>query len=204
MSSAKDRVLRILKESGVAKINFSLGCLHIDSAAYDKVAQAIESGKITVMRGHDRTWATYFPEAGSIKGPHGKSEPVAAHTLVTQNTDAFDVNDRSLIVHECTHAFLDITRPPTVTQLSNELAGYFAQVLYLMASGKEPSDRDLSQLGQMMSAVANRIVEFDLHKLKGRGKVLQWTDYYDLRDMIHDVPRYSHIQSTDLAFAPGH
>jgi hypothetical protein len=192
MAVGKEDVLQVLRDPNLAKINFSLGGLRIDADACRKVAAAIQSGKIGIIQGDDPTWAAYFPEADSIKRGD-RTERIPAHSLVIQRTQAFDLNDRALIVHECTHAFLDVTCAVATTKLSSEVSGYMAQVLFLMANGQEPSDEDQTPFGEMLLAVLDRIKEFDLHRREGRGRTLKWKEYEDLRNIVQSLPKYSGV-----------
>jgi hypothetical protein len=114
--SPKQDVLEILSDPVLSKLNFFVGDVHIASRLYMKVGILIEEEDIVVERGN---------EAGKAK------YNMSGNRLITQPDPLSSHDQRGLIIHECTHAFIDIDQL-RVSRLTSEAAAYLAQVTYLL------------------------------------------------------------------------
>ena len=116
MPIEKEDILEVLSDPTLHQIRFSVGLIKINSDEYDKVADYIEAGGITIEPGTDKV-ANYYPETDTLQTRAG--EP------------PLDLNARTNALHECTHIASDINEY-NITRLRDEAAAYLAQITYLM------------------------------------------------------------------------
>ncbi len=115
MATLKTQVTSILVKPEIANIKFSLAGISIDQNSYKEVKAKIDNDKITV---------SYSDKIGQ-----------EAKYRYTANTlflgfKAIDTSDKeALVVHECTHAALDILGKSVLVKYS-EAAAFVAQCLY--------------------------------------------------------------------------
>src|SRR5262245_20304372 len=108
-------VLRVLTDPNVSKINFSVGAITIDADGYRNVASYIAAKDIKVVPGKEAV-AYYDGRLNTIETPGGNPP--------------LDVGDSAQLLHECTHAIVDIDRLDVLV-LDNEVAAYLAQLTYM-------------------------------------------------------------------------
>src|SRR6202011_5216793 len=93
--------------------------------------------------------------------------------LTTQNaTPPPDFDDRALLLHECTHAIVDVEKDD-ITQLTNEVAAYLAQHTYLLLANpnyKVPPNN--VPWFNFFNDVVALVKKFKLHQPAGRGAML--------------------------------
>ena len=124
MALDKYDVLGALSDPFVQRIDFFVESLHVRGAAYQTISDLIKGEQILVVEGTNPNGARYIPQTD---------------TLETQNVKPpADLLNRSLLIHECTHAIKDMERV-TITALSNEAAAYLAQGTYLLLSNPNQS-----------------------------------------------------------------
>jgi hypothetical protein len=93
---------------------------------------------------------------------------------------------QSAVVHECTHALLDLMKAVNFTMLTSEVAAFLSQTIYLKNMGQPLPNDD-------KDAEYNRIfVEADLLAQKwglygGNGATLNRPDFQTLRTTIQKV-----------------
>jgi len=127
----RERVVAILGLPSTMKINFSLGGQHIDASGFRRVAKAITAQQILV-------------DVGVVHAGAAVSYDYDNDTLWLPNENYGEnvLNEQILIVHECVHAFSDITKyglnpfhlNPTHYESANEALAYVAQFLFLLYS----------------------------------------------------------------------
>jgi hypothetical protein len=119
---ARDVVLAVLRDSVASHMAFKVGAMELRVGDLTAVANAIDTGKITVIHrplaGH---MAYYQP-----KNPYNRMLVGFDHLP--------GPNERALIVHEAVHASFDIRRVAQTMEQS-ELMGYVAQALYMAKFG---------------------------------------------------------------------
>ena len=204
MALRTEHVLMTLQDARLSNVDFWLGGLHINFGAYKQVADAIIANKIHVIPGDDPEWASYYSSAGVLKLKNGTEMNIRANTLVTQNATTLDDSERALLIHECTHAYVDLSYASATTSLSDEVAAYIAQVTFEMAvaKGQKPK-RDGTRFGRMYHGIGDIVRKFRLNEPAGHGATLQFRDYIHLRGLVHHMKEYHDIGWTQLSGANG-
>lgn len=116
MSALSDAVGAVLDRVETGRISFTLGAITIDSNSYKGVKTQIDAGKIKVE---------YKAKAGTNGGIYRYT----ANTLFLGFQTVDNMDREALIVHECSHAAMDIAAK-TVRVSHSEAAAYVAQCLY--------------------------------------------------------------------------
>src|SRR5215510_7800206 len=111
----KDEVLRVLRDGDLSKISFSVGAITVDAEGYRNVAAYIEAKDIKVVPGTEAL-AFYDGHSNTITTSAGNPQ--------------LDVGGSAQLLHECTHAIVDIDRLD-VLRLDDEVAAYLAQLTYM-------------------------------------------------------------------------
>ena len=114
------------RDINISRINFSFGRYKVYPTAYQKdVADAIDSGEIVIGTAVSKgAGATYILNFDSLELSHGFS-------LSTSE-------EKGLLVHECTHAHLDIQNFGSHSGHENEAVAYVAEAVFLEAAGYPP------------------------------------------------------------------
>ena len=151
---------------------------NIRPSDYTLVANAIRDGDIIV-----RTEGVPSPEAGAAYDFNYDSlELPSGFTLTSSRNKAF-------IVHECTHAILDIRNFGRFSIYENEAIAYLAEAIFLVASSQPP-------LGNSnIRSISRRIAE-DFVRRSSRS--IPSTDFSQLVTAISRHPHYessAHIRS---------
>lgn len=125
MTDLTPKVLRILNESAVRKIDFGLGGLRINGDHFAELRLAIGQGRAHVIHypGH-RYPAEYFADRDVMVL---QSDAMGERYERTHPS----MYERSFVVHEAAHAVMDMIRAKPTRQLAGEAAAYLAQALYL-------------------------------------------------------------------------
>lgn len=125
----KDEITRFLRTNAhIKQINFSFGSFKVYPSAYQKdVADAIASGEIKV-----RTKGASTAAAGASYDMNYDSlelSPVFNLSLL---------REQAFLIHECTHAHLDIQTLGTHSRHENEAVAYLAEAVFLEAARQPP------------------------------------------------------------------
>ncbi|MEM9224730.1 MAG: peptidoglycan-binding protein [Pseudomonadota bacterium] len=121
---------------------------------YDKIGQAVSDDAITVeVHPTIAAAAFYVPKAGM----DGVPTSVSANTFVVSRPLRFNLNDRSLVIHEATHAICDL-RGKTMNALFSEMLGFIAESIFAVkAMGSPKSAHKVYKLGyEIAEHVLNR------------------------------------------------
>lgn len=158
------------------KINYQLSengtTVAVNKANYLAVAQAVRERRIIVMQS---------VPAGSVAA-YDNARDILHVDFNQVKTDL----DQSAVVHECTHALLDLMNAVNFTMLTSEVAAFLSQTIYLKNLGQALPNDD-------KDAEYNRIfVEADLLAQKwglygGNGATLSRPDFQTLRTTIQKV-----------------
>jgi hypothetical protein len=177
----KKFIVDILREPAVGKIDFHLQTVQVNGSGLRDIARIIQKGDIQIyLYGGLSSEAKYFP----------KRDALAVKSM--SNELAF----KGLIVHEAVHALLDLKKASRMTVLSNEVAAYIAQVLYLLYSGEE----DFSTSPRVFQETLKLVQQYNLTK----GNVwLRWTHYQHLRTVVQQDPLYRKVSDSKLMPADG-
>jgi len=185
-------VLNTLGDSVARGMDFWAGPVHITGKSYDVIRDHIRVGNILVVEGTS-TLAEY----------DGSTD-----TLTTQiGNSPGNVHQRALILHECTHALVDLfTGGLRVTRHTGELASYVAQHVYLMRSdptwapgtGTDPWSTFYSSIVVLIKANG-------LETVAGNGKRIGIDVLEPLRLQLIALPgvRYGSYPRSELARADG-
>jgi hypothetical protein len=179
----KDQVVRILNERAVGKIDFHLQSLQICGRGLREVGGRIRRGDIEVYHyAKLKAPARYFPKRDAI----------------VVRTVGDDIASKGMIVHEAIHALLDLKKAVDTTALSDEVAAYIAQVIYLLHSGE--TEKDFSDSDRVFKETLKLVQKFNLTK----GKVwLKWPHYQHLRTVVNQDPLYHKLTDRQLMVADG-
>jgi hypothetical protein len=198
MSITKANVVDVLKNSPVlARICFHVGEITVDNVGYQKVREYIEHDQIAVVPGND---AVAFYDGN-------------ANTLITQAGKApLSDGDKAQIVHECTHAMIDI-RGIRVRRLVDEVAANLAQTVYLwmlMPVGTKIQPHGFIPLhvpghphAHMTFAMRDVMAKYELHTSRGFGARIGERDIWDLMLAITTAPEYRTIKWDEISAGRG-
>jgi hypothetical protein len=128
----KDDIVKFLRTNSILnRVNFAFSTFKVYPSAYQKdVADAIDSGEIKV-----RTKGASGPTAGaSYDMKYDSLELSPTFSIASPSDQAF-------LVHECTHAHLDIQNSGSHSGHENEAVGYLAEAVFLEAAGQPPLSR---------------------------------------------------------------
>jgi hypothetical protein len=167
----KSDIVRFLRtEPNISRLNYAFKTYKVYPSAYRKdVADAIDSEDIKLGSGVAKgAGAQYYVDLDRMELRPGFT--------VT------DWRDQAFLIHECTHAHLDIQNFGKHSGHENEAVAYLAEALYLEASGKPP-------LGpQAIRVVAHRIAR---GLLASGNYAVAPTDVTDLVTEVAADPGYS-------------
>lgn len=135
-AAATKLVLDILQDKQIGQIDFALGSISIKPTMYQKVSQAIVDKKITVTVDPKALAAN---EAGKYLSvlTIGKDTEFYDVLILGSPDRGKTVNEQfhkaRAIVHECTHAGLDLLKVPNMTHTQHEACAYVADSIFAMA-----------------------------------------------------------------------
>ena len=124
MPITKDDVIKTLKDPALGRISFSVGQIKVNAEQFRKVADCIYAGDITVKSGNESN-AFYSPVLNELTTRWGN--PPLGYA------------DRAQILHECTHAIVDINKWK-VLRLHDEVAAYLTHMTYAVISNPTPPE----------------------------------------------------------------
>lgn len=203
----KADVMATLRDPRVKNINFSVNHLVVSADGYQEVSEYIERGLIRVRAGTDRTLAFYDRAANEI--------------ITSPSSRPLDDATMANIVHECTHAWADITGIK-IRGLAEEVAAYLAEHAFywmgrpVLATALGPDvgpshpippragAAEKQQLTRLAHAhlifVINQIVvRYNLNTPAGFGVEIRERDIWDLAIVINMTPEYRTIGWNDLS-----
>jgi hypothetical protein len=135
-AAATKAVLEVLKDSAIRNVDFTLGEVSISPTMYDKVAEAITQGKITVIVAPNFLKPT---EAGRYFPVLTVNSETEFYDVLVLRTPGFgsglnaQFHGRQAVVHECTHAGLDLLKVPNMTHAQHEAVSYVADSIFLIS-----------------------------------------------------------------------
>jgi hypothetical protein len=181
MPITKQDVLDVLRDPAIRSIRFStFGGIFVNAYQYDKVADYVASGGIKVVPG-DKTLAEYDNSSDTLHTQKGE----LAHG---------DFEGRALLLHECTHAILDIDRVK-VRRLVGEAVAYLAQFTYRAlvdpSQPLPPRGSGMDADDQLTLEAMNLVNLLHLADAAGFGKEVSDADINNFADQIFDHPKYA-------------
>lgn len=194
MPITKADVLAVLNDPILGKINFSVGTLRVNAAAFRIVARYIEAGDIEVVPGTSATVAVYDRRLNHIETP-ARNPPL-------------DFTDSAQLLHECVHAISDINGGGSV--LEDEVAGYLAQTIFAQISHPTPpilasaaQVKAASPKGRMVLAMQETMRTYNLDNARGIGAKIGAIDIHRLSEAIRAMPDYAGLTETTRTAYPG-
>lgn len=176
----KDEVVKFLKsEPAMHRLNFGFPTLRVYPGAYPKVADAIDRGDIAIHR-------TQF-----------RSEPGAAYHPDTDSLDFrvfFNLRnwgDQALLIHECTHAYIDYLDLGKVSNRDNEALAYIAEAVFLEASGKPPLG--MQEIRKISHGIAKSIIQGTY-----------WVPPADIMNLTNEIAKDPGYSSTVIYVSNGY
>jgi outer membrane protein OmpA-like peptidoglycan-associated protein len=165
-------VLKTLGDPVLQRIDFSMDSMHVRGEAYQKIYDLIKDEQILVVEGKNPDKASYNADTDTIETQNTPSPP--------------DLFNRSILVHECTHAIKDMERV-TVTALGNEATAYLAQAVYLLLS--DPQVQVPPGYGHVELAI-KLARKFGLDTSPGNGIRVKYDDIIDLVRRLNSNAAY--------------
>ena len=158
--AAKDHVIRLLRGQTAGRIRFTFPAggrnLTISASHFDRVARAIENGKVAVA-------VTNAVPAGAA-AIYDADPGAHRHGRISIRPQYFGRVAEADVLHECAHAVFDLERT-AITALDEEAAAYVVGGLYSRMTGLPQSRYDSA-----IRAVARAVVT-DLLSSYQRGDV---------------------------------
>jgi hypothetical protein len=190
-------IIALLRSPFVQRIRFSAESISITGDGYGRVAAALSDGRITV---DDEVRHEVSIKGGKVHVlsiplimPHGANAMYNAdkNVLVVKPTiNLADVRDRGLVVHEMTHALIDLmhlSKSRGLHRTEGEGIAYIAQSLYKRFDGAVIS-KDL-RFGRVADRISKRIIGH------GRGMYFVSRDEMrELRDAVGQDKHYRHVR----------
>lgn len=174
-----DVLLSSANKLKIDKIHFVIEGVTVDPAGLRQIGKRILSGGIEVGRAE-----------GATKGPLGAAYTPALDKLsLSSDLDLTTVIGQAAIVHECTHALVDMRKYHT-TEVVDEMAGYIADAIFMLASHHSGTSPDAASR-QILTAAAGIVKRLDLINADGkRPTKIIFDNYKDLSAAIHAHPAY--------------
>lgn len=177
-------VLTAVGDSVLSKMDFSVDGLHIRGEAYRKIFELIRDDQILVETGDDEGLATYNSETDTLTTQKASSPP--------------DLFNKSILVHECTHAIKDMEYVK-MTAKANESAAYLAQAVYLLL--KDPNPTIPAGYGVVKTAIG-LARQFKLDSEPGSKRRISYDEIVPLVKRLDEHPGY-HSEQASISTANG-
>lgn len=155
--------------AAIQKINFMLGGLKISPEGYGEIARLIETEDIPVvslMQSDNDVVAHYDPQKNTLAL---RSSQIGAHGA------------RSWVIHECTHALVDL-QCVMASQVEHECAAFIAQTMFLLTVAPAEVAGSTDKLIQSAAWIV-----VDRKLMQGPGQTLRRADYDSLAKVVRDV-----------------
>lgn len=186
MPIAKAEVLAVLSDPRLETMHFSVGEITVSADQYRDVADYIREDDIRVIPGREPV-AYYDGRLNTLETPAGDPP--------------LNLADRAQVLHECTHAIVDINGLD-VFILNDEVAAYLAQLTYMWISSPSPFPRPIPPVGtgplmRLTISVAQVVQRYNLHNGQGFGARISEPDIVSLRRAVRAIPLYTRIRWAD-------
>jgi hypothetical protein len=169
-------VIATLNDNVTLSMFFFVGPIYVSAIGYRLVRDNIYAGDIEVLEGDPGQNLAFY---------NNKTD-----TLTTQDgTPPADLDQRALLLHECTHALIDVFNMTAVTRHIDELAAYLAQHVYMLRSNRSwtvaPNNAPWQTFFQ---SVVDLIKARHLDTVSGNNTILSITDLEPLRQQLIALP----------------
>ena len=175
----RDRVISVLRSPTTRYIDFTFSKWTFNAASFARVAHAVAVGNISISVGgnlHPGAEANYDPDSDTITLPNANY----GTTVLGQ----------AGILHECTHAFVDMENRKHSMDSASEAAGYIAYAMYLCYALDSIPDSILPY-GLIAMDIAVSLVN-------DGGGLVSLADEMKLRQAIAADPHYKKYQHMTL------
>jgi hypothetical protein len=178
----KPDVIAALNDPILSRINFSVGRIAVNASEFRNVAEYISAGDIKVS-----------PGTGNVAFYDNH-----LNELTTQGGNPLlDFTDRAQILHECTHAIVDINGLD-IPRLHGEVAAYLTQLTFMVISSPSPLrpavlPRQVSPMARLIWTFKRVILDYNLHNARGFGAIIGDMDTMQLAQAVHALPLYAGV-----------
>ncbi len=182
MPITKPNVLAVLNDPRLNGMHFSVGAITVSASEFRNVADYIKDDDIGVVPGRE-TVAYYDGHLNTIETQAGNPP--------------LNLADRAQLLHECTHAIVDINGWD-VFRLNDEVAAYLAQLAYTWMSEPRPFPSPVPPVGagplvRLMISVLQVVQQYNLHNSQGFGARISEFDIASLRNAVRAFPPYARV-----------
>ncbi|NBD96459.1 MAG: hypothetical protein GVY11_08300 [Gammaproteobacteria bacterium] len=197
----RDEIMSLLQEPIVRHIDFCLdGRLPISGEGFALVRDAIRTGRIAIISDPSLPSGVGASYAGE-----GQSNHIGVQPSLTPHELATSVQMRANVLHECSHALVDLMQAHRTTILTDEAAAYIVQLIYRLGRGQAwlrswAATHQNTADGRLFHETIRVI---DRYRLLSNTADIPSAGYGDLRLAINDHPIYSHHTPTALTTADG-
>jgi hypothetical protein len=195
--SLATEIAAILTEPLVVRINFSLSGLSITGAGFGRVKSAIAGGTIRIVTDPDLP-----PETGGKY--YASTNELGVEPSLTPRGLSSSVQMRAVMLHECSHALVDLSHASATTILTDESAAYIAQLIYRLGWGQNYlrtwARGSRTPTGRVFREAIRIIDRFELLRSAAR---LCRQDFNSLREAVRLHPLYRGTSRTALTTADG-
>jgi hypothetical protein len=178
MNSLEASVVRVLFGSGIRKIRpIQIGANRITMSQYELLGNSIKRKNKPDIK--------YYPQMSSS----GVYEPGPNTLWFKFPSTAGDLVKESVIVHEATHAILDMNSADIMIGDAEAIA-YVAQCQYYIINNNDPEKRLMDEKGE--GTLKDKVFELAMGIA---GTLLSWgtptqADYHELRQAVSNDPEY--------------
>ncbi len=195
--SLAEEIAAILTEPLVVRINFSLSGLSITGAGFGRVKSAIAGNTIRIVTDPDLP-----PEAGGKY--NASANELAVDPSLTPRGLSSSVQMRSVMLHECSHALVDLSCASATTILTDESAAYIVQLMYRLGWGQNWLRSWARGTGTPTGRVFREAIAIiDRFGLLRNAARLCRRDFNSLREAVRLHPVYHGTSRTALTTADG-
>lgn len=177
-------VLVAVGDSVLGKMDFTVDGAHIRGEAFRKIFEYVRDDQILVVTGDDPGQASYQADTD---------------TLTTQLADSpADLFNRSMLVHECAHALVDMEFVK-MTSKANECAAYLTQAVYLLLNTSRPT---IPAGYGVVDAAIRLAKQFGLDKEPGARRYISYEEVIPLVKRLDEHPAY-HAKHARISASDG-
>ena len=185
-------VLNALGDSVTSQLDYWVGSVHVSGKWFGIIRDHVRTGNILVNSGSSNL-AFYDPKTDVLTTQQGNGPA--------------DLDQRAQLLHECTHALVDIFYADnTITRHNDELSAYITQFVYMMRSDNSftvgPNNKPWFDFYTGVVTLAKR---FKLDKPAGSGARITAADIEPLRVQLAALPgvNYGTFKKDDLSGSNG-
>lgn len=185
------RVADVFNTPGISKIDFYFEDIHITSNGLREVGEAIRTRRIKVEI-----------DPGKEGSKIAAAYTAGTDTLSIPSSEINNAFDRSQIVHEGTHALMDMYQYKQLTAANDEIIGYVTDAIYLAAEGAAYDFRRINSPDKNILFNAFILVRLKKMAVK-KGVKLTFADTEKIRHSIFTSEAYGNIPQDTMTHVNG-